>query len=718
MVITQAELTETVKAYDPDLNVSRFKRACRLCKEAHGVQKRASGEPYYSHPMEVANILAEMRLDDITIITALLHDTVEDTDVTLEEIEEQFGPEVKTLVDGVTKLAKIEYQSEHTRQAENFRKLLVAMSEDIRVLLVKLADRLHNMRTLHYVKSPEKRIRIAHETMEIYAPLAERIGMQKMKNELQELAFAELHPEPRESILSRLEYLRQKGSVAVEHIHKEIEETLKKSDKNLHVDIVGREKTPASIWRKMERKNISFEQLSDIMAFRVIAEDVPTCYEVLGIIHTNYKMVPDRFKDFISTPKDNGYQSLHTVVMGPEQRFIEIQIRTQQMHEVAELGVAAHWSYKQQRDYSTDGKQYKWVRELLYILEHASDPEEFMENTKLEMYYDQVFCFTPRGDLVALPRGATPIDFAYEVHSSIGNHCSGAKVNGRIVPLRSQLDNGDQVEIITSKTQVPSPTWEQFVITGKAKSEIRRFVRAQKREEYMKLGKSLLTRAFKEADKEIKEKKMKPICKQFNKKTLDDLYASVGEGNITAEDVLKQAYPNETPVKKRRSPLAMLKFTKDRSQKSSAVPIKGLIPGMAVYYAECCHPIPGDAIVGVVTTGKGMTIHTSDCEILSNFSSTPERLVDVSWGKGGTDESFVGRIKVVLIHESGSLAALADIVSKQGGNINNLKITDRSSDFFEMIVDIGVRGTNQLNDTIKALRASQCIQAVERFKKG
>jgi GTP pyrophosphokinase len=712
---SKAGLIEKVKSYTPNLDVQLLEKACDYSKEAHGVQKRASGDPYFHHPLEVAYILADIKLDLASIITALLHDTVEDTSVTLEDIEREFGKEISTLVDGVTKLAKIEFQSEHTRQAENFRKLLVAMSEDIRVLLVKLADRLHNMRTLHFVKSPEKRMRIAHETMEIYAPLAERIGMQQLKNEMQDLAFSELHPEIRESIVSRLEYLKAKGGIAIENILTEIQKTL--SDAGVEAQVFGRTKTPCSIWRKMDRKNISFEQLSDIMAFRIITKSIPECYQALGAIHLHYKVIPENFKDFISTPKENGYRSLHTVIMGPEQHFIEMQIRTAEMHEISELGVAAHWSYKQKRDYSTDGKQYKWVRELLYILEHTSDPEEFLENTKLEMYYDQVFCFTPKGELIALPKGATAVDFAYEVHSTIGNHCSGAKVNGRIVPLRTQLYNGDQVEIITSKTQSPSPTWESFAITGKAKSEIKRFVRARKREEYVKLGRFMLEKDFKEiSKKKFNDKLLEPTLEILKRKTVSDIYASVGEGNLPTTDVIKATFPDKKLPSKRSNPLSLLNFTKDRRNKSEAIPIKGLTPGMAVYFAECCHPIPGDTIVGVVTTGKGMTIHTSDCEMLNNFAGTPERLVDVSWGKDTGEKGHIGRIKVTLVHEAGSLAALADIVSKDNGNISNLKITDRTPEFFEMVVDIGVRGTKHLSNIITSLRTNSHIHSVERYK--
>jgi GTP pyrophosphokinase len=466
----------------------------------------------------------------------------------------------------------------------------------------------------------------------------------------------------------------------------------------------------------MERKNISFEQLSDIMAFRVLVESVEDCYRVLGVMHTQFKMVPGAFKDFVSTPKDNGYQSLHTIVMGPQQRLIEVQIRTKEMHHIAEYGVAAHWSYKQDRGYKTDGKQYKWIRELLDILEHASDSEEFLENTKLEMYYDQVFCFTPKGELIALPRGATTIDFAYAVHSLVGHHCSGAKVNGRIVPLRTQLNNGDQVEIITSKTHVPSPTWESFVITGKAKTEIKRFVRAQKRREYIKLGKNLLARSLKESGHKIQTRHLKPALEYLHKRSVDDLYMAIGEGGITIPEVLKALFPNKKISIKRKSPLRFLAFNRDKAN-GKAIPIEGLIPGMAVSFAECCHPIPGDMIVGVKSPGKGLVIHTSDCEMLSNYANTPERLVDVSWGKDSSKSGYIGRIKAVLVHESGSLASLTETIAQHMGNINNLRIVDRSENFFSILVDIQVRGVTHLSSIITSLRANPSIHSVERSKK-
>jgi len=715
LMIRQFELVEAVKAYDPDANEDLLNRAYVFAMKAHGSQKRASGDPYFSHPVEVAYMLTEFKLDTASIATALLHDTVEDTDATLEDIEKFFGKEISSLVDGVTKLSRLETKSENAKQAENFRKLLVAMSEDLRVLMVKLADRLHNMRTLKYIKAPEKRQRIARETLEIYAPLAERIGMRKIKEELQDLAFAELYPEARESIVNRLSYLREHDKAAVQKTEAHIRKTLEEAGLK-QATVVGREKRPYSIWKKMETKNVNFEQLSDIIAFRIIVDTVPECYQVLGAIHAAYHTIPGHFKDYISTPKNNGYKSLHTAVIGPGQQRVEIQIRSQEMHEIAEFGVAAHWSYKQKRDYNKDGKQYRWIRELLDILERSSNAEEFLEHTKLEMYHDQVFCFTPKGDIIALPRGATPVDFAYAVHSGVGDTCVGAKINGRIVPLRTQLKNGDQVEVITSKAQTPSPTWERFVVTGKARSEIRKFIRTQQRTEYINLGKAILARTFKQEGIELTDKMLEGVIHGFNKKTVDDLLAEVGEGLLNRTQVFEAAFPDRkiSSVPNKKGSL-LSRLRKKPTASGHAIPIKGLIPGMALHFAGCCHPIPGDKIVGIVTTGKGITIHATSCETLENFSDTPERWIDVAWDTGLQNAQHVARIKATISHETGGLATVTNVIAKDLGNITNLKILNRSTDFFEMLLDIEVKDTRHLNTIIASLRAKEVVQSVERY---
>ena len=710
-MLRQYELVEKVRSYDPDADEGLINRAYVFSMKAHGSQMRASGDPYFSHPIEVAGILTDLRLDDQTIATAILHDTIEDTLATPQEIEKLFGKDVARLVDGVTKLSKIEAQSENERAAENLRKFLLALSDDIRVLLVKLADRLHNMRTLRFIDNEEKRRRIARETMDIYAPLAERIGMHRMKDELEDLAFAELYPDARASIVARLGFLRERGGDIVSRIVAELNRKL--GEAGLRAAVSGREKSPYSIWRKMQRKNISFEQLADVMAFRVLVDNIGDCYHALGVIHSAYHVVPGRFKDFVSTPKPNNYRSLHTGVIGPERQRIEVQIRTGDMHEIAELGVAAHWIYKQGSGH-TEGRQYRWLRELLEILDHAAGPEEFLEHTKLEMFQDQVFAFTPKGDLIALPRGATPVDFAYAVHSQIGDTTVGAKINGRLLPLRTRLSNGDQVEIVTSKAQTPSPTWERFVVTGKARARIRRFIRTQQRAQYLDLGRSILQKAFRQDGQDFSERPLQAVLKQFNCATVEDLYVAVGEGIATGREVVNAAFPRPAEDKDKIVPLARAR-RKGRSAEM-AVPIRGLIPGMAVHFAGCCHPLPGDRIVGIVTTGKGVTIHTIDCDTLESFANEPERWLDVAWSSEEGEAGHVGRINVTIANEPGNLGSLTTTIGKQGGNISNLKITNRSTDFFEIMVDIQVADVKHLSTIIAALRATPVINSVERAR--
>src|SRR6266545_428926 len=588
-MIRQFELVERVQSYDPDADEDMLNRAYVYGLKKHGNQMRASGDPYFSHPVEVAGILAEMKLDTASIVTGLLHDTIEDTDATRDEIARLFGESVARLVDGVTKLSRLEVQSESTKEAENLRKLVLAMSSDIRVLLVKLADRLHNMRTLHHIKDPARRRRIALETMDLYAPLASRIGMEKVKRELEELAFAELNPDGRASVLARQDYLRERGERLVPEIEAELIKTLKEG--GLTAQVSGREKTPYSIWRKMQNKNVSFEQLADIMAFRIIVSDVAQCYQALGLLHGSYQVIPGRFKDYISVPKPNGYRSLHSGVIGPLGQRIESQIRTEEMQDQAERGVAAHWIYKQGGP-STDAPQYAWLRSLIDILDKAPNAEEFLEHTKLEMFHDQVFCFTPKGKLIALPKGATPIDFAYAVHSQVGDTCVGSKINGRMLPLRTELTNGDQVEIVTSKAQTPSPTWERFVVTGKARARIRRFIRTQQRAQYLDLGRAIVQKAFRQQGQAFSERPLAAVLGQFHCASVEDLYVAVGEGLATGREVVNAAFPQPPEDKDKIVPLARAR--RKGQTRDNAVPIRGLIPGMAVHFAGCCHTLPNN----------------------------------------------------------------------------------------------------------------------------
>ncbi|HEV2189211.1 MAG TPA: bifunctional (p)ppGpp synthetase/guanosine-3',5'-bis(diphosphate) 3'-pyrophosphohydrolase [Stellaceae bacterium] len=710
-MMRQPDLVDLVRSYDPGADEAVLNRAYVYSMKAHGTQMRASGDPYFSHPVEVAGVLARMKLDTASIVTGLLHDTVEDTVATLDDIEQRFGGEIARLVDGVTKLSRLELQSDQTKQAENFRKLVLAMSEDIRVLLVKLADRLHNMQTLRFIQNADKRRQIARETMDIYAPLAERIGMHRMKDQLEDLAFAELYPDARASITARLGFLRDQGGDIVPRIVAELTQKLKEA--GLCANVAGREKSAYSIWHKMQRKDVPFEQLADVMAFRVLVDDIGQCYHALGVIHSAYHVVPGRFKDYISTPKPNNYRSLHTGVIGPERQRIEIQIRTREMHEVAELGVAAHWIYKQESG-RTDGPQYRWLRELVDILEHSS-PEEFVEHTKLEMFQDQVFVFTPKGEVIALPRGATPVDFAYAVHSQIGDTCVGAKINGRLLPLRSELVNGDQVEIVTSKAQTPSPTWERFVVTGKARARIRRYIRTQQRAQYLDLGKAIVQKAFRQEGQEFSEKPLQAVLKQFSCAATEDLYVAVGEGILTGREVVNAAFPHPPDAAKDKV-VPLSRARRKNAGKDNAVSIRGLIPGMALHFAGCCHPLPGDRIVGIVTTGKGVTIHTIDCDTLETFNDEPERWIDVAWSSDEADAVHVGRINVTIANEPGNLGSLTTTIGKQGGNISNLKITNRSTDFFEIMVDIQVADVKQLSTIIAALRATPVINSVERAR--
>jgi GTP pyrophosphokinase len=711
-MLRQYELVERVLDYDPVADEQALNRAYVFSMSRHGSQKRASGDPYFSHPLEVAGIVTDLKLDSASIITALLHDTVEDGVATHDEIERLFGDEIARLVDGVTKLSKIELQSYTERQAENFRKFLLAMSDDIRVLLVKLADRLHNMRTLEYIPNPEKRHRIALETMEIYAPLAERIGMQRLKDELEDLSFAELNREARDSLVRRLDFLRETEGQLIPVIAEELEKTL--AAEGVEARVAGREKRPYSIWRKMERKHVHFEQIADVIAFRIVVGQVADCYRALGAVHRAYPTIPGRFKDYISTPKRNGYRSIHTAVIGPQKRRIEVQIRCADMHEVGEYGVAAHWIYKQETEAAAvhEGRQYRWIRHLLDILEHASGPEEFLEHTKLEMFADQVFCFTPKGDLITLPAGATPVDFAYAVHSDIGDTCVGAKINGRLAPLRTALQNGDQVDVLRSSVPAPDPNWENFVVTGRARARIRRFVRQREADEYASLGRSIVEKTFTNNDRMFGDQLMKPALNKLAMRKPGELYAAVGRGELNPLVVLAAVHPDLAGDQDKVVPLTRGARKRGRG---GAVPIRGLTPGMAVHMAECCHPLPGDRIVGMVTEGKGVTIHTIDCELLESFSHAPERWLDVSWNTEGERPSgHTGRIVTVMNNVPGSLNALTEAIARTRGNITNLRISNRAPDFFELVVDVEVEDVRHLSDIMTALRSNPAIYQVER----
>ena len=678
----------------------------------------------------MAGILAGLKLDAASIATGLLHDTIEDTGVTHEAIGAQFGNTVAGLVDGVTKLTRLELQSDRTKQAENFRKLVLAMSRDIRVLIVKLADRLHNMRTLHHVRQPERRIRIARETVDIYAPLADRIGMEAIKSELQDLSFGVLEPEARGTIQARLNYLRGHGADVIEEVRDELTRICRESGLEV-VEVSGREKSAYSIWEKMQRRSVAFEQLSDIMAFRVLVPNREDCYAALGAVHAAFPVIAGRFKDYISTPKANGYQSLHTGVTlrHPRNQKIEIQIRTPGMHDIAENGVACHWHYKgsessaDARPGDVELKRFRWVQDLLEILENSASPGEFLENTKLELYQDQVFCFTPKGQLIQLPRGACPVDFAYAVHSQVGDTCVGAKVNGRLMPLRHELQNGDQVEIMTARGGTPSPAWERFAVTGKARARIRRHVALQQRQNHIDGGRATLAKAFRQDGLDGSERVLEGVLKTLKCATLADLYVGVGNGNIGPRDVVQAAYPEmRNPA---RPPRVMPRLPPRPSTRgpggSNGIAIRGIIAGMSVHYAGCCRPLPGDRIVGIVATGKGVTVHTSGCQTLESFAATPERFLDVDWdydalGAQKDSEQHLGRVSVIAANEPQALATLTNAISKQDGTITNLRIVNRQLDFMEVLIDVEVRDVRHLSSVIAGLRGATGITQVERAK--
>jgi len=696
-VLRQYELVERVKSYDPDADEAMLNRAYVFSMKAHGTQKRASGDPYYSHPIEVAGILTDLHLDDETIVTAILHDTIEDTVATPEEIEKRFGPSVARLVDGVTKLSRIEAQSESQRAAENLRKFLLAMSGDIRVLLVKLADRLHNMRTLHFIQKPEKRRRIARETMDIYAPLAERIGMYEFMTEMQSLAFRELEPDAFESISKRLEQLHKGDGDLIERIARGLKAHLEAN--GIEAEVQGREKHPYSIWKKMAERHVSFEQLSDVMAFRAVVDSVDECYRTLGLIHQRWPMVPGRFKDFISTPKRNGYSSLHTTVIHDEQMRIEIQIRTREMHVQAEHGLAAHWSYKEGKK-TAARTQHPWISDLIEILEHAGSAEELLEHTRMAMYTDRIFAFTPKGELIQLPKGATPVDFAYAVHTDLGDQTVGAKINGRVMPLRTPLDNGDQVEILVSKAQHPQPAWLSFVVTGKARAKIRRFVKSKEREETVALGRKIFDEIVQRLPNALGWEAMAEALRRLHLPDDDSLMEAIALKRIDDVKVMEALIPGSTGVEGVKPP-----------PQRRAISIKGLTPGVAFHLATCCHPIPGDRIVGLRREGEGIEVHTIGCEQLAD--GVDADWVDLAWGNetdGGT-----ARLCIVIKNEPGSLAVIAGVMGQNGANIVSMDQTGRDGSFHTFNLDIEVHDVQHLMRILAALRASDVVSTAERI---
>ncbi|SUB00483.1 GTP pyrophosphokinase rsh [Pannonibacter phragmitetus] len=733
-MMRQYELVERVTRYNPNADEGLLNKAYVYAMKKHGSQTRASGDPYFSHPLEVAAILTDLRLDDATVAVALLHDTIEDTDATRAEIDTVFGEEIGKLVEGLTKIKRLDLVSQKTKQAENFRKLLLAIADDVRVLLVKLADRLHNMRTLQHM--PEhKRGRIAEETMEIYAPLAGRMGMQDMREELEDLSFQVLNPEAYATIAERLTGLRERNGGLIGEIESLL--TAQIAERGIAARVKGREKRPYSIFRKMQQKSLGFEQLSDIYGFRVIVGTTEACYRVLGIIHTTWPTVPGRFKDYISTPKQNDYRSIHTTIVGPSRQRVELQIRTEAMDRVAEYGIAAHALYKDGQTggrniarHTDESRAYDWLRRTIDLLSQGDTPEEFLENTKLELFHDQVFCFTPKGRLIALPRGATPIDFAYAVHTGIGNTCVGCKINGKIMPLVTELRNGDEVEVIRSQAQTPPPAWESIAVTGKAKAAIRRATRESIRKQYGALGEHVLQRAFNRADKPYSEGLLDGVLGLLNQETVADLLASVGRGELSAQQVVKAVHPDyqdERTAHLKPEPGEGwfdlekgqgLKFRiPDAVQGSDglALPIRGLTGDIPVSFAPNGGAVPGDRIVGILTPSEGLTIYPIQSPALKEFDDQSDRWIDVRWDIDvDNPERFPARINVSALNEPGSLAAIAQVIGDNGGNIDNLKMVRKVADFHQMIIDLEVWDLKHLNRIINQLRAKPNVSSVTR----
>ena len=700
-MIAADDLVALVRSYNPKTDEDLLRAAYDYGRDMHDGQTRHSGEPYFTHPVAVAAILAEQRLDDATIVTALLHDTIEDTRANYSEVAERFGVEIAELVDGVTKLTNIQLTSTETKQAENFRKLFMAMSKDLRVILVKLADRLHNMRTIRAMRH-EKQVQKARETMDIFAPLAGRMGMQWMRDELEDLAFKVLNPEARASIIRRFITLQRETGDVIHKITGDMRDELEKA--RIEADVFGRAKKPYSIWRKMQEKEQGFSRLSDIYGFRVITRNEADCYRTLGVIHQRWRSIPGRFKDYISQPKSNGYRSLHTTVSGRDGKRVEVQIRTRQMHDVAESGVAAHWSYRDgvrsENPFAVDPA--KWIAGLTERFENAEDHDEFLEAVKLEMYSDQVFCFTPKGDVFKLPRGATPIDFAYAIHTRIGSACVGAKVDGLRVPLWTRLKNGQSVEIITAEGQRPQATWIEIAKTGKAKSAIRRALRDEDRERFIKLGTELARVAFSHIGKRPSDKALSTAAKLLALPDRTELLARLGSAELTTRVVIEALYPEQAD---RRGELV----DEDRA-------VIGLKAEESFTRAPCCQAVPGERIVGITERGKGVILHAIDCARLAAFENEPDRWVDLHWHDGPHPAIYTVSLGITISNDAGVLGRICTLIGEKKANISDLNFIDRKPDYYRLNIDVDLRDVEHLHAVMTALEAETDVAQVERLR--
>ncbi len=687
----------------PELKL--LKKAYYFSFNRHINQFRDSGEPFASHPYAVAHILADLKLDTKSVITALLHDTLEDGVASYKEIEKTFGKEILQLVEGVTKLSKIQLPDNEVREANNFRKFILAIVKDIRVLIIKLADRLHNMRTLKYVLDKNRKDKIAKETLEIYAPLAGRVGFQIMREELEDLAFKELNPIAYQSISKRILFLSKKNKNFVKNTIESIKAILK--DANFNVAVSGREKKIYSTWKKMQKKLVSLESLSDIFAFRIITSSKEECYKILGIIHIKWSMVPERFKDFISTPKPNGYSSIHTTVIGNEGIKIELQIRSNEMNKIAEYGVASHWIYKSGSVFSPQyevNRGNKWFQDVLDIIKTAGGPRELIENSKIDMYSDNVFCFTPKGDVIQLVKGSTVLDFAYAIHTSLGNKSIGAKINGNFMPLNSVVTNGDQINIIISRGQTPQRSWLSFCITGKARSQIRKFIRDHEMDEFEKLGKEILKKILLDINRKATKKTLGFLVQSFNYSNYKSFYIALGRGEINSNLILKSLNPKNSRLE--------MKIEK----KKNRLPIIGFTKGLALNIAECCNPLPGENIVGIFNEGKGINVHSLNCNTLERFSDFPELWHELIWDNSeGRTHSFISKIKLVLQNSIGTLNKVTSCALRINVNISDIKIEKRTEDFFELVLSLQVRDNKHLNDFIVALRLEEVIYKILRL---
>ncbi|MFZ7125026.1 MAG: RelA/SpoT family protein [Desulfobacterales bacterium] len=711
-MIRITDIIDRVAENHPDADFSIIDRAYIFSARVHEGQVRLSGEPYLSHPLEVAGILADMRLDPVSIAAGLLHDVIEDTHATPREIEQMFGVEVMHIVEGVTKLSTIPFSSSQARQAENLRKMLLAMADDLRVILIKLADRLHNMRTLQY-HTENKRRAIAQETLDIYAPIAARLGIYWIKNELENISFKYTMPDVYADIENRVSHDRQEREAYVETVKQYIRN--KMTENGLKCEVLGRYKNFYSIYQKMISQDLAFEDVYDIVAFRIILDTIPQCYEALGIVHSLWKPIDIKFKDYIARPKPNMYQSLHTTVIGPKGERVEIQIRTHEMDRVAKSGIAAHWSYKEGRVADEQSSQkFAWIQNLVENQANFRNPEEFLENVRIDLFPDEVYVFTPRGDIKTLPKGATPVDFAYQIHSEVGNQCTGAKVNGRMVPLSYELETGDTVDIITSKNHYPSKDWLTFVKTVKARSRIRQWIKTQEKNRSLSLGREMCDKAFRKYrlnfNALMKSEQMEKVVEQFGFKNLEDLIVSVGYGKTTPLQIVRKFIPKPESVDEEEAILSRQPDKTRRKRQTIGVLVKGM-DDILIRFGKCCQPVPGDSIVGYITRGYGVTIHRTNC--VNALKMSPERQIDVEWTRDIAD-SYPVKILILGFDRVGLLADVATEISKATANIVSINTSVKDNKMVELFLTLTVQNTDHINRVVSSLRKIRQVQDVRR----